>query len=544
MACLSSARRIAVSPALSRSLKFMRVRLALMFLFALTGCKLWSGTSLLRSNTAKTQASPAPTAESKSGGCALAPADESMVTSGFAGELRAGCEEVHSALMAIRPVRIGKVKVHPRRAATGAQPGQNDKSDYPEFLSNHETQDLQDQMRDAVENVGGQADTPLKFVGCRITPALGDVNTLTGEVGTGSNNPKDCTAWLEKDWGTGPLGDTRQFEFVVSRGPQGTLHQWIRVTGSWNELSAIFMVQPPLSEPAMLHYRPDSWKKELAFLAPFSTRKPFNEEEVTIATKMLGLKSELPPKTLEDFSKVWLARQIQGGRTNAAFVSAQILLTTLSAGQMGVAWGSLSAASKNLAVAVSTQAGKRAAAQAFATSLFQFSVLSGGVVAAVGIPLHRQISDLENGPFKASLQFAYFLSQVSAVYNVFAIAKQSALFTQSSKLLFRKEALTLLRNPKSIYNAGFVQVNDAVKAKELLSINKHMVEFEGAMRAFETSKLSAGFAKEIVTLKADRIQLLEDIFRRMALPIVTQQLVRVGILARDASETQLFIEKH
>ncbi|NBO39175.1 hypothetical protein EBU99_11395 [bacterium] len=355
---------------------------------------------------------------------ACAPGDEAgLLDPDTEGQLRSDCVALHSVAINMQAGRNGKVKVHIQQR----------KSDFEEFLP---TGDMAGILADMKKAVSAPADSDvLRFFGCRITPAIGDPDTLLGQKGTGNNNPKDCAQFvLDPNWGTTILGDTRQFEFVFVRGADSKLYQALRVTGNWQELSAIFIYRKPLARTVMVTHRPDSWANQIAFPAPLPSDRFFEGKEGTdeqdVVRQMLGLaETEKGPMDLEEFSKVWLKQQVDGARKVAVAVGAAAVLSAASlpalAGAMGTLWtataGTVGYFTAGATSAAATAAGITSAGSAatvMATSAFGVAVAAGGIFTAVSIPLSRWIDDLPNTPMKTAMQTAYFVMVAADVYNL------------------------------------------------------------------------------------------------------------------------------
>ncbi|MEY4065541.1 MAG: hypothetical protein RIR26_1749, partial [Pseudomonadota bacterium] len=337
-------------------------------------------------------------------------------------QLKSDCMALHHYALNMQAGRNGKVKVQIQRK----------KSDFEEFLPSSDMLRILGDMKKAV-TAPDETDV-LRFFGCRITPALGDPSTLLGQKGTGSNNPKDCAKFAtDPNWGTTILGDTRQFEFVFVRGADSQLYQAIRVTGNWQELSAIFIYRKPLAKTVMVTHRPDSWGDQIAFPAPLPSNRFFEgkegADEQDMAAQMLGLaETEKAPRDLEEFSQIWLKQQVDGARRVAVSVGASLVLSAASLPALGAAMGALwtstagtvgyftaGAASGAAAAAGITSAGTAAASMA--TSAFGVALAAGGLFTAVSVPLHRWIDDLPPTPFKISMQTAYFVMVAADVYK-------------------------------------------------------------------------------------------------------------------------------
>lgn len=355
---------------------------------------------------------------------ACAPADEAgLLDPDTELQLKADCVALHQLAVNMQAGRNGKVKVRV----------QSKKSEFEEFLPSSDAVRILADMEKSISSPN-ESDA-LRFFGCRITPALGDPNTLLGQKGTGSNNPKDCAGFAtDPNWGKTVLGDVRQFEFVFVRGADSQLYQAIRVTGNWQELSAIFIGRKPLARTVMVTHRPDSWADQIAFPAPLPSDRFFEgkegSDEQDVARQMLGLsESEQAPRDLQEFSQIWLKQQVDGARRVVVGVSAALLLSAASLPALGAAMGSFwtatagsigyftaGAASGAAAAAGITSAS--GAAAAMATSAFALAVAAGGVFTAVSLPLHRWISDLPATPFKTAMQTAYYVMIAADVYKV------------------------------------------------------------------------------------------------------------------------------
>ena len=388
---------------------------------------------------------------------ACSPGDESgLLDPDTELQLKADCVALHQLAVNMQAGRNGKVKVRI----------QSKKSELEEFLP---SSDLGRLLADMQKSVSSPAEEDaLRFFGCRITPALGDPNTLLGQKGTGSNNAKDCAGFAtDPDWGKTILGDVRQFEFVFVRGADSQLYHAIRVTGNWQELSAIFIGRKPLAKTVMVTHRPDSWADQIAFPAPLPSDRFFEgkegSDEQDVARQMLGLsETETAPRDLEEFSQVWLKQQVDGARRVVVGVSAALLLSAASLPALGAAMGSFwtatagsvgyftaGAASGAAAAAGITSAGSAAAAMG--TSAFALAVAAGGVFTAVSLPLHRWISDLPATPFKTAMQTAYYVMIAADVYRVGRgfLAHTARAFGTSRKLIgnvFQVESWKTLMN--------------------------------------------------------------------------------------------------
>lgn len=357
-------------------------------------------------------------------------------------QLKADCLALHQLAVNMQAGRNGKVKVQIQKK----------KSDFEEFLPSADMSLLLSDMKKATASPS-ESDV-LRFFGCRITPALGDPNTLLGQKGTGSNNPKDCAAFAtDPNWGKTILGDTRQFEFVFVRGVDSKLYQAIRVTGNWQELSAIFIYRKPLARTVMVTHRPDSWAQQIAFPAPLPSDRFFEgkegSDEQDIARQMLGLQEiEAAPRDLEEFSQFWLKQQVEGARRVAVGVSAALVLSAASLPALGAAMGSFwtatagtvgyftaGAASAAASAAGISSAGSAAAVMA--TSAFGVALAAGGIFTAVSIPLNRWIDDLPQTPFKTAMQTAYFVMVAADVYKMGrgAVVHTARAFGLSKKLV-------------------------------------------------------------------------------------------------------------
>lgn len=352
-----------------------------------------------------------------------APEDESgLLDPDTEGQVKSDCVALHHFALNMQAGRNGKVKVQIQRK----------KSDFEEFLP---TSDMLRLLSDMKKSVTAADETDvLRFFGCRITPALGDPSTLLGQKGTGSNNPKDCAVFAsDPNWGKTILGDTRQFEFVFVRGADSRLYQAIRVTGNWQELSAIFIYRKPLARTVMVTHRPDSWGDQISFPAPLPSDRFFEgkegSDEQDMAAQMLGLsEKDKPPRDLEEFSQIWLKQQVDGARRVAVGVGATLILSASTLPALGAAMGAMwtstagavgyftaGAASGAAAAAGISSAGTAAASMA--TSAFAVAMAAGGLFTAVSMPLHRWIDDLPPTPFKTSMQTAYFVMVAADVYK-------------------------------------------------------------------------------------------------------------------------------
>lgn len=374
---------------------------------------------------------------------ACAPDDEvGLLDPDTEGQLKADCVALHQLAVNMQAGRNGKVKVYIQKK----------QSDLEEFLPSGDMVRLLADMKKSVSEPA-ESDV-LRFFGCRITPALGDPNTLLGQKGTGSNNPKDCAGFvLDPNWGTTILGDTRQFEFVFVRGADSKLYQAIRVTGNWQENSAIFIYRKPMARTVMVTHRPDSWADQIAFPAPLPSDRFFEGkeglDEQDVARQMLGLsETEKAPRDLEEFSQIWLKQQVEGARRVVVGVSAALVLSAASLPALGAAMGSLwtatagtvgyftaGAASGAATAAGITSAGSAAAA--VATSAFGVALAAGGIFTAVSIPLNRWIDDLPQTPFKTAMQTAYFVMIAADVYKIGrgAVVQTARTFGTSKKIM-------------------------------------------------------------------------------------------------------------
>ncbi len=381
---------------------------------------------------------------------ACAPSDESgLLDPDTEGQVKADCSALNSFALNLEGGRNGKVKVNVHRR----------KSQFEEFLPSGEVGTLLNEMKVAVTSP--DETNTLRFFGCRITPALGDPNTLLGQNGTGTSNPKDCTSFAtDPNWGTTILGDVRQFEFVFVRGADGKLYQAIRVTGNWQELSAIFIRRKPLARTVMVTHRPDSWANQIAFPAPLPSDRFFEgkeaSDEQSIAKQMLGLpEDDKGPLDLEEFSKVWLKQQVDGARKVAVGVGAAVVLSAASLPALGAAMGSMwtatagtigyftaGASSTAAAAAGITSAGS--AATVMASSAFGVAIAAGGVFTAVSIPLSRWIEDLPLSPLKVAMQTAYYTMIAADVYNL----ARKGIFHTARALGTSKSVLGHVLNPQ------------------------------------------------------------------------------------------------
>lgn len=355
---------------------------------------------------------------------ACAPEDEAgLLDPDTEAQLKSDCFALHQLAVNMQAGRNGKVKVQIQKK----------KSTFEEFLPSSDMAGLLSDMKKAVTE---PAETDvLRFFGCRITPSIGDPATLLGQKGTGTNNPKDCASFAtDPNWGTTILGDTRQFEFVFVRGADSKLYQAVRVTGNWQELSAIYIYRKPMARNVMVTHRPDSWADQIAFPAPLPSDRFFEgkegSDEQDIARQMLGLEeTEKAPRDLEEFSQVWLKQQVDGARKVVVGVSAALILSAASLPALGAAMGSFwtasagtvgyftaGAASGAAAAAGISSAG--GAATAMATSAFAVAIAAGGIFTAVSVPLHRWIDDLPGTPFKTAMQTAYYIMVAADVYKM------------------------------------------------------------------------------------------------------------------------------
>jgi hypothetical protein len=385
---------------------------------------------------------------------ACSPADEAgLLDPDTEGQFKSDCSALHSLALNLEGGRNGKVKVNVHRR----------QSQFEEFLPSSEVGSLLTEMKSAVS--APSETNVFRFFGCRITPALGDPNTLLGQNGTGTSNPKDCTAFAtDPNWGTTILGDVRQFEFVFVRGADGKLYQAIRVTGNWQELSAIFIRRKPLARTVMVTHRPDSWANQIAFPAPLPSDRFFDgpeaSDEQSIAKQMLGIPDEEKgPLDLEEFSKVWLKQQVDGARKVAVGVGAAVVLSAASLPALGAAMGSMwtattgtigyftaGASSAAATAAGITSAGS--AASVMASSAFSVAIAAGGVFTAVSIPLNRWIDDLPLSPFKVAMQTAYYTMIAADVYNL----ARKGIFHTARVLGTSKSVLTHVLKPQSWKN--------------------------------------------------------------------------------------------
>lgn len=385
-------------------------------------------------------------------------------------QLKSDCSAMHMLAVNLEGARNGKVKVQVRQK----------KSQFEEFLPSSEVGALLNEMKIAAQ--GGNDASTLRFFGCRLTPALGDPNTLLGQNGTGTSNAKDCTGFAtDPNWGSTILGDTRQFEFVFVRGADGKLYQAIRVTGNWQELSAIFIRRKPLARTVMVTHRPDSWANEVAFPAPLPSDRFFEgkeaSDEQSIAKQMLGIpEEEKGPLDLEEFSKVWLKQQVDGARKVVVGVGAAIAISVVSLPALGAAMGSMwtatagtvgyftAGASSSAAVAAGiTSAGS--AATVMASSAFAVAVAAGGVFTAVSIPLSRWIEDLPMSPLKVAMQTAYYTMIAADVYNV----ARKGIFHTARALSTSKSIVGNVLNPQAWRNLLKIAPKNALTKKEIIS---------------------------------------------------------------------------
>jgi hypothetical protein len=401
---------------------------------------------------------------------ACSPSDEAgLLDPDTEGQFKADCTAMHSLALNLEAGRNGKVKVHVNRRA----------SQFEEFLPSGEVGTLLNDMKAAVS--APSETNALRFFGCRITPALGDPNTLLGQNGTGTSNPKDCTSFAtDPNWGTTILGDVRQFEFVFVRGADGKLYQAIRVTGNWQELSAIFIRRKPLARNVMVTHRPDSWANQIAFPAPLPSDRFFDGKEGTdeqsIAKQMLGLaEDEKGPLDLEEFSKEWLKQQVDGARKVAIGVGAAVVLSAASLPALGAAMGSMWTATTGTigyftagaSSAAATAAGITSAGSAatvMASSAFAVAVAAGGVFTAVSIPLNRWIEDLPLSPFKVAMQTAYYTMIAADVYNL----ARKGIFHTARALGTSKSVLTNVLKPQSWKNLMNIVPKAGVSKQEII----------------------------------------------------------------------------
>jgi len=401
---------------------------------------------------------------------ACMPEDESgLLDPDTEGQLKADCLALHQLAVNMQAGRNGKVKVQVQRK----------KSDFEEFLPSADMVALLGEMKKSVTQP--EETDVLRFFGCRITPALGDPNTLLGQKGTGTNDPKDCAAFAtDPKWGTTILGDTRQFEFVFVRGADSKLYQAVRVTGNWQELSAIFIYRKPMARTVMVTHRPDSWSDQIAFPAPLPSDRFFEgkegSDEQDVARQMLGLQeSEKAPRDLEEFSQVWLKQQVDGARRVVVGVSAAVILTAASLPALGAAMGSFwtatagtvgyfTAGATSGAAAAAGISSAGGAAAAMATSAFGVAIAAGGIFTAVSIPLHRWIEDLPRTPLKTAMQTAYFVMVAADVYGM----GRGAVVHTARAFGTTKNLLGTVFNPQSWKNL-FNLSPKAVSKKEIVS---------------------------------------------------------------------------
>lgn len=402
---------------------------------------------------------------------ACAPGDDAgLLDPDTEAQLKSDCTAMHMMAVNMEAGRNGKVKVQVRQS----------KSQFEEFLPSSEVGILLNEMKSAV-SAPSESNT-LRFFGCRITPAIGDPNTLLGQNGTGSSNPKDCASFAtDPNWGTTVLGDTRQFEFVFVRGADGKLYQAIRVTGNWQELSAIFIRRKPLARIVMVTHRPDSWANEVAFPAPLPSDRFFEGKEATdeqsIAKQMLGIAEEdKGPLDLEEFSKVWLKQQVDGARKVVVGVGAAIVLSAASLPALGAAMGSMWTATAGTigyftagaSSAAATAAGITSAGSAatvMASSAFAVAVAAGGIFTAVSIPVSRWIEDLPMSPLKVAMQTAYYTMIAADVYNV----ARKGIFHTARVLGSTKSLLGNVLNPQSWPNLMKIAPRNGLTKKEIIT---------------------------------------------------------------------------
>lgn len=402
---------------------------------------------------------------------ACSPGDEAgLLDPDTEGQLKSDCTAMHMMAVNLEAGRNGKVKVQVRQR----------KSQFEEFLPSGEVVSLLGEMKNAA--TAPSETNVLRFFGCRITPALGDPNTLLGQNGTGSSNPKDCAGFAtDPNWGSSILGDTRQFEFVFVRGADGQLYQAIRVTGNWQELSAIFIRRKPLARNVMVTHRPDSWANQISFPAPLPSDRFFEgkegNDEQSIAKQMLGLaEEEKGPLDLEEFSKVWLKQQVDGARKVAVGVGAAVVLSAASLPALGAAMGSMwtatagtigyftaGASSAAAAAAGITSAGT--AATVMASSAFAVAVAAGGIFTAVSIPLSRWIDDLPASPLKIAMQTAYYSMIAADVYNL----ARKGIFHTARVLGTSKSVLGQVLNVQSWKNLLSIAPKSGLTKQEIIT---------------------------------------------------------------------------
>ncbi|NBX16554.1 MAG: hypothetical protein EBR09_04235 [Proteobacteria bacterium] len=402
---------------------------------------------------------------------ACAPSDETgLLDPDTEGQFKADCTAMHSLALNLEGGRNGKVKVNVHRR----------QSQFEEFLPSAEVGTLLNEMKEAA---GSPSDTSaFRFFGCRITPSLGDPNTLLGQNGTGTGNPKDCTSFAtDPNWGTTILGDVRQFEFVFVRGADGKLYQVIRVTGNWQELSAIFIRRKPLARSVMVTHRPDSWANQITFPAPLPSDRFFEgqegSDEQSIAKQMLGIpEEEKGPLDLEEFSKVWLKQQVDGARKVVVAVGAAVVLSAASLPALGAAMGSMWTATTGTigyftagaSSAAATAAGITSAGSAatvMASSAFAVAIAAGGVFTAVSIPLNRWIDDLPMSPLKVAMQTAYYTMIAADVYNL----ARKGIFHTAKALGTGRSVLGHVLKPQSWKNLLNIVPKSGVSKQEIIA---------------------------------------------------------------------------
>lgn len=402
---------------------------------------------------------------------ACSPNDESgILDPDTEGQLKADCTAMHMLAVNLEAGRNGKVKVQIRQR----------KSQLEEFLPSGDLSLLLNDMKAAV-TAPAETNT-LRFFGCRITPSLGDPNTLLGQNGTGTSNPKDCASFAtDPNWGNTILGDTRQFEFVFVRGADGKLYQAIRVTGNWQELSAIFIRRKPLARTVMVTHRPDSWANQIAFPAPLPSDRFFEgsegSDEQSIAKQMLGLdENEKGPLDLEEFSKVWLKQQVDGARRVVVGVGVAFALSAASLPALGAAMGSMWTATAGTigyftagaSSAAATAAGITSAGSAatvMASSAFAVAVAAGGIFTAVSIPLSRWIEDLPQSPLKVAMQTAYYTIIAADVYNI----ARKGIFHTARAFSTSKAVIGNVLNPQSWKNLLTIVPKSGLTKQEIIT---------------------------------------------------------------------------
>lgn len=350
----------------------------------------------------------------------------------------------------LEPAWIGKVKVRPDMQASNPA-----KTQYADFMTGAQIHDFQIQMIQAIQAAKrgkspalGPNATGMRFERC----------DKGSTVLPSSTNPDDCGYLVENP----KAGVTPQFEFYVL-GTPGHMRQYIYVTTDVLQRPAVFSFNRPLPTNVALIYRPDSWQKVLlTVIVPAQNNfdpalsKYMGEKLLGKVWGLIGTGDH--PRNLHDFTLQWEKQQFQKATILATTTAADLALILLSAGSASgvvAAWRTAGTAAGHVASKGLTSVAGKAAAQKFAQdfgwAILQSTLVGGSLYA--GLHLDRLRTDVDSGPLKNALNVGFVLSQLTTLYDVGSLIRNSPkLVGNARKLLFegelRAKFMSLVKGPK------------------------------------------------------------------------------------------------